>query len=146
MATLDRPAKDVQGWFWAKDHKFTDASFLSMTLMRLVSLINLASVRTLEEKIGMKLNPLRSRGNIHVSGLELWQELDWIDERFQIGRIHVRGLARTPRCAAVNVNPDTAIRDASLPKAISQNCGHVDLGVYLQVLSDGELQVGDEVF
>src|SRR6266404_8294990 len=87
--------------------------------MRAVSLINLASVRALEEKIGMTLNPLRFRGNIYVSGLEPWQELDWIDKEFQIGRIHVRGLARTPRCAAVNVNPDTAIRDANLPKAIS---------------------------
>jgi uncharacterized protein len=130
---------------WAKDHKFTDASFLSPTLMRAVSLINLVSVRALEEKIGMALNPLRFRGNIYVSGLEPWQELDWIDKEFQIGRIHVRGLARTPRCAAVNVNPDTAVRDANLPKAISQHFGHVDLGVYLQVLSDGELQVGDEV-
>jgi uncharacterized protein len=125
---------------WAKGHKFTDASFLSPTLMRAVSLINLASVRALEEKIGMTLNPLRFRGNIYVSGLEPWQELDWIDKEFQIGRIHVRGLARTPRCAAVNVNPDTAIRDANLRKAISQHFGHVDLGVYLQVLSDGELQ------
>jgi uncharacterized protein YcbX len=79
-------------------------------------------------KIGMTLNPLRFRGNIYVSRLEPWQELDWIDKEFQIGRIHVRGLARTPRCAAVNVNPDTAIRDANLPKAISQNFGHVDLG------------------
>ena len=77
--------------------------------------------------------------------MEPWQELDWIDKEFQIGRIHVRGLACTPRCAAVNVNPDTAIRDANLLKAISQHFGHVDLGVYLQVLSDGELQVGDEV-
>jgi uncharacterized protein YcbX len=130
---------------WAKDHKFTDASFLSPTLMRAVSLINLASVSALEEKVGMTLNPLRFRGNIYVAGLDPWQERDWVDKEFQIGPIRVRGLARTQRCAAVNVNPDTAIRDTNLPKEISRHFGHVDLGIYLQVLSDGDLQVGDEV-
>ncbi len=129
----------------ADRHKFTDASVMSPTLMRAVSLINLASVRALEQKVGAPVNPLRFRGNIYIDGLDPWQELDWVDREIRIGDVSFRGLARTPRCAAVNVNPETALRDANLPKAISRHFGHVDLGIYLQALSDGELHLGDAV-
>lgn len=129
----------------ADGHKFTDASVLSPVMMRAVSVINLASVRSLEAATGQALDPLRFRGNIHLDGLEAWAELDWVDRPVQIGALRFRGLARTPRCAAVNVNPVTAERDANLPKAIRQHFGHVDLGVYLEVLADGDLRVGDAV-
>lgn len=129
----------------AEGHKFTDASVLSPVMMRAVSVINLASVRALEEATGRDLDPLRFRGNIHLEGLEPWVELGWVDQSVQIGAVRFRGLARTPRCAAVNVNPATAERDANLPRAIRQHFGHVDLGVYLEVLEDGELRIGDEV-
>ena len=41
-----------------------------------VSLINLASVRALEDMVGAPVDPLRFRGNLHVEGLEPWAELD----------------------------------------------------------------------
>ncbi|WP_375410617.1 MOSC domain-containing protein [uncultured Methylobacterium sp.] len=130
---------------WAEGHKFTDASVLSPVMMRAISVINLASVQALEAATGQALDPLRFRGNIHLDGLEPWAELDWVDRPVQIGVVRFRGLARTPRCAAVNVNPMTAERDANLPKAIRQHFGHVDLGVYLEVLEDGAVRVGDAV-
>ncbi|KQP92106.1 MOSC domain-containing protein [Methylobacterium sp. Leaf117] len=129
----------------ADGHKFTDASVLSPVMMRAVSVINLASVRVLEAATGRTLDPLRFRGNIHLEGLEPWVELNWVDRPVRIGGVRFRGLARTPRCAAVNVNSVTAERDANLPRAIRQHFGHVDLGVYLEVLNDGDLQIGDVV-
>jgi uncharacterized protein YcbX len=129
----------------AEGHKFTDASVLSPVMMRAISVINLASVRALEAATGQDLDPLRFRGNIHLEGLEPWVELDWVDRPVRMGAVQFRGLARTPRCAAVNVNPVTAERDANLPRAIRQHFGHVDLGIYLQVLENGDLRIGDEV-
>lgn len=129
----------------AQGHKFTDASVLSPVMMRAISVINLASVRALEAATGQDLDPLRFRGNIHLEGLEPWVELDWVDRPVRMGAVQFRGLARTPRCAAVNVNPVTAERDANLPRAIRQHFGHVDLGIYLQVLENGDLRIGDEV-
>lgn len=129
----------------AEGHKFTDASVLSPVMMRAISVINLASVRALEAATGQSLDPLRFRGNIHLDGLAPWEELTWVDREIAIGAVRFRGLARTPRCAAVNVNPATAERDANLPRAIRQHFGHVDLGAYLGVLDDGDLAVGDEV-
>lgn len=116
---------------------------MSPALMRAVSIINLASVDALAAAVGAFLDPLRFRGNIYVSGLDPWEELSWVDREVTIGSVRLRGLARTPRCAAVNVNPGTAARDMNLPKAIMAYFGHTDLGAYLEVLDDGEISVGD---
>ncbi|MBB5763786.1 MOSC domain-containing protein [Methylorubrum rhodesianum] len=129
----------------AAGHKFTDGSVISPAFMRAVSLINLASVRALEERTGGPIHPLRFRANIYVDGLEPWAEMDWVDREVTIGFLRLRGLARTPRCAAVDVNPETAARDTNLPKALKRNFGHVDLGIYLEVLADGAIAVGDRM-
>ncbi|MFC5066427.1 MOSC domain-containing protein [Flaviflagellibacter deserti] len=140
LATKGRP-KLVQ----AEAHKFTDASVVSPVFMRSISIINMASVRALEEATGRSLHPLRFRGNIYLEGLEPWEEFGWVDREFSIGDVKFRGLARTPRCGAVNVNPETAERDANLPKAIMQNFGHTDLGVFVEVIGGGTISVGDRV-
>ncbi|GJE78885.1 MOSC domain-containing protein [Methylorubrum thiocyanatum] len=129
----------------AAGHKFTDGSVISPAFMRAVSLINLASVRALEERTGQPIHPLRFRANIYIDGLEPWAEMDWVDREVTIGSLRLRGLARTPRCAAVDVNPETAARDTNLPKALKRNFGHVDLGIYLEVLADGAIAVGDRM-
>ncbi|BCJ89879.1 molybdenum cofactor sulfurase [Terrihabitans soli] len=126
-------------------HKFTDASVVSPVFMRSVSIVNLASIHALEAAVGEPLHRLRFRGNIYIEGLEPWEELEWVDREIRIGHVKLKGLARTPRCGAVNVNPDTAERDANLPKAIMKNFGHTDLGVFMEVLNDGEVRVGDDV-
>jgi len=129
----------------ARGHKFTDASVVSPVFMRSVSIINMASVHALEKKVGRPLHKLRFRGNIYIDGLDPWQEFDWLDREIEIGGVRLRGLARTPRCGAVNVNPQTAVRDENLPKAIMQNFGHTDLGVFMEVLDDGDIVAGDTV-
>ncbi|WP_019903688.1 MOSC domain-containing protein [Methylobacterium sp. 77] len=128
-----------------ENHKFTDASVLSPVMMRAISVVNLASVRALSEATGRDLDPLRFRANIHLDGLEPWQELDWVGREVVIGPVRFRGLARTPRCGAVNVNPTTAERDANLPKAIKQHFGHVDLGIYLEVVEGGTIAPADRL-
>ncbi len=129
----------------ATGHKFTDASVMSPALMRAVSVINLAPVEALSTALGTHINPLRFRGNIYVSGLEPWEELSWVNQTVTMGGVPLRGLAKTPRCGAVNVNPVTAQRDLNLPKAIMQHFGHTDLGAYLEVLNDGTISIGDAV-
>jgi uncharacterized protein YcbX len=53
--------------------------------------------------------------------------------------------ARIPRCAATSVNPETAQRDLTVPKALKQHFGHVDMGVYAEVVRGGRVAVGDPV-
>ena len=129
----------------APGHKFTDVSKLSPAMMRAVSVINLATVRALSEAVGTALHPLRFRANIALDGAEPGAELGWVGREVRIGALRLRCAKRTVRCAAIDVNPATAERDARLPKAIVQAFGHPDLGVYLEVVEDGRIAMGDEV-
>jgi uncharacterized protein YcbX len=136
-------AKGMPKLVRSEGHKFTDASVMSPVMMKAVSIVNLASVRALEEAVGTTVDPLRFRANIYLDGLHPWQELEWAGREIRIGSLAFRGLERTPRCAAVNVNPRTAQRDLNLPKALMAHFGHPDLGVYVETLVDGELGLGD---
>jgi uncharacterized protein YcbX len=52
---------------------------------------------------------------------------------------------RIVRCAATNVDPDTGIRDLAIPDALLRTYGHADCGIYAEVLTAGEMAVGDVV-
>ena len=113
--------------------------------MKVVSLINLESVRDLGARLGTEVNPLRFRGNIHVEGLPAWAELDLVGKRVTIGDVILEGMDRIVRCAATNVNPVTAERDLAVPRSLLELYGHGDCGAYLRVVEGGELQVGAEL-
>jgi MOSC domain-containing protein len=49
------------------------------------------------------------------------------------------------RCAATNVDPDTGIRDLSIPDTLMRTFGHADCGVYGEVIRSGEIAIGDDV-
>ncbi|NIX75147.1 MOSC domain-containing protein [Microvirga terricola] len=109
-----------------------------------VSIINLASVRALEETIGAPVDPLRFRGNVHVEGLAPWQEFDLVDRVIvSPSGIRLRGIKRIERCAATTVDPATGLRDLQIPKGLMKGFGHVDCGVYAEVLSGGRIAEGD---
>lgn len=129
----------------AAGHKFTDVSHLSPGMMRAVSVVNLASVRELSEVAGLALHPLRFRANIHLDGLPPGAELDWVGRDIRIGAMTLRGALRTRRCAAIDVDPLTAARDTNLTRTIARHYGHPDLGVYLEVIEDGRIALGDPV-
>ncbi len=129
----------------APRHKFTDVGGASPAMMRAVSLVNLATVRALEAATATQIHPLRFRANIHLDGIEPCAELDWVGREVRIGALRLRGAKRTRRCAAIDVNPLTAARDTQLTRAIVRAFGHPDLGVYLEVVEDGRIAVGDAV-
>jgi uncharacterized protein YcbX len=123
--------------------RFTDVSVVSPTLMQSVSVINLASVRELGARMGRELNPLRFRANVYYDGGEPWEELAWIDRELRLGEVPVRGVLRTRRCAATNVDPATGVRDLGIPQALIKNFRHGDMGIYVELLGGGTLRPGD---
>ena len=129
----------------APGHRFTDIGAPVPAMMDCVSLINLASLRALEAAMGRTLDPLRFRANIYVDGLPAWSEFDLIETRFSIGELSFQAVRRTRRCPATNVNLETAERDADVPKALRENFGHGELGIYLAVRGDGTLEPGHPV-
>ena len=129
----------------AGEHRFTDVSVVSETLMHAVSLVNLASVRDLERRTGKTLGPERFRANVVVDGLEPWSELELEGRELHLGDVRMRGVLRTRRCAATEVDPGTARRDVRVPRLIVDELGHADMGVYLEVIGTGSLRAGDPV-
>jgi uncharacterized protein YcbX len=118
-------------------HAFTDIA------PKAVSIIGLNSVAALSAKMGVALDPLRFRANIYVSGGLPFAELDWVGQEILLGGARLRVFKRTQRCAATEVNPATAERDAKPPRALREHYGHADLGIYAEVLEGGRVAVGD---
>jgi uncharacterized protein len=52
---------------------------------------------------------------------------------------------RIVRCAAVNVDPDSAERDLEIPQALQRRLGHGDCGIYAEVIAGGTIAVGDAI-
>ena len=110
-----------------------------------ISLINLATVRSLEEKWGIKIDPLRFRANLYIDGARPWEEFDWVGGDIRIGGVLFRVDRRNGRCGATNVNPETGRRDLDLPGSLRASFGHKELGIYLIAREGGRLAVGDQV-
>lgn len=118
-------------------HRFTDHP------LGQVSLINLASVRDLGRRLGVELDPLRFRANLHVEGWPAWVENDWTGETLRLGGVTAQMFKPIVRCAATHVNLQTAERDLEITKALFDNYGHMHCGVYLRVTAAGRLAPGD---
>jgi len=108
-----------------------------------ISLINLATVRSLEEKWGVVIDPLRFRANIYIDGAKPWEEFDWIGSDIKIGGSVFTVDRKNGRCGATNVNPATGRRDLDIPSSLRASFGHKNLGVYLIVRDSGEVAIGD---
>jgi uncharacterized protein len=123
----------------APNHSFSDVA------PKCVHIVNLASVRELERVIGKPVDPLRFRANIYVDGVPPYAELGWSNKSIRIGEARLTVFARTARCDATNVDPQTAARDMAIPATLSRTFGHSDFGVYAKVAKTGVIAVGDRL-
>lgn len=136
-AWLDGEVRGGPRLVQAPGHCFSDVG------AKLVSVINLASIRDLERVVGSPIDPLRFRANIYVDGLKPWQEFSWIGKEVQIGSACLRVIDRTQRCAATNVDPAKGERDMNLPRTLQKAYGHADMGIYATVHTGGRIAIGD---
>ena len=110
-----------------------------------VSIVNLASVRDLEAKLGRPVDPLRFRANLYVEGWPAWVENEWTGRAMRVGEARAEVLKPIVRCAATHVDPVTAERDIELVKALFDHYGHMFCGIYLKVEAGGAVAEGDGV-
>lgn len=110
-----------------------------------ISIINLASVASLENVIGRPVNPLRFRGNLHVTGWDAWYERGLIGKELKIGDVHLKVIDEIVRCAATNVDPATAERDMEIPKTLMRHFDHNFCGIYAEVIAGGDIAPGDNI-
>ncbi len=119
--------------------------FMDSAKSGFVSLLNLATLRELEEQTGAPIDPRRFRMNIHVDGWPPRAELDLVGRTLKICDVPFTVLKRTVRCPATEVNPATAARDMDVVAALRRLHGHADCGLYLRPLTGGALHVGGAV-
>jgi uncharacterized protein YcbX len=110
-----------------------------------VSLINLASLRDFEARVGARRHRRRFRANVWFSGSGAWSELGWVGREIQLGGAVLRVVKRIARCPATEVNPLTAERDANPVEELRRIYGHTDLGIHAEVIEGGRFEVGDGV-
>ncbi len=121
----------------AGGHMFSDVP------EKVLSIVNLASVKDLERVVRQPVNPLRFRANIYILGAPPWGEFDWVGREIGLGPARLQVVDRIQRCAATNVDPETAARDLNLPRALQRGFGHADMGIYARVIQGGEIARGN---
>src|SRR5665213_1761841 len=123
----------------AVGHSFSDVA------RKVVSVINLGSLRAIENMVDWPVHPLRFRANVYVEGWPAWHEFGLLDHVIAIGEARLKVVKRITRCAAVHVDPETAARDLEIPPALMRRLGHADCGVYAEVIAGGVIVPGDDV-
>jgi uncharacterized protein YcbX len=135
VSELKGPPKVISG----SDHSFSDVA------KKVVSIINLGSLAAIENMVGLPVHPLRFRANLYVSGWPAWHEFDLLGRTLAIGEARLKIVKRITRCAAVDVDPETAVRDLDIPPTLMRRLGHNECGVYAEVTAGGVVAVGDAI-
>jgi uncharacterized protein len=120
-------------------HSFSDVA------KKVVSIINLGSCAAIEDMVGSPVHPLRFRANVYVQGWPAWHEASLLGETLAIGSARLKVVKRITRCAAVNVDPELAVRDMEIPSTLMRRFGHNECGIYAEVVEGGSIAVGDKV-
>lgn len=110
------------------------------------SLMSVASAHALAEAADIPLDVRRWRQNIIVETFDdrPFAEEDWVGQTVSIGDVNIRFNVRIPRCVMVNVDPETAVKNADVLKMVANtrsNC----VGIAGEPASIGVIRVGDVV-
>ena len=128
------------------DIPFFDTSISNKTVLtHSISLINLKSIKDLQNKTNKNVEPQRFRGNIYIDGIEAWEERNWIGKKIKINNISFKVEKNIPRCVAINLKPNSDDKSLNLLQSLKKTFNHFDMGVYLTALDDGLINIGDNI-
>jgi len=106
-----------------------------------VSLLNLNSVRDLEQRTGLEIDPLRFRANIWFEDMGAFEDHDWVGRQIKLSEDGpvLEGLKPIKRCVATHVDPQGAQKNIDICASLFQHYGHMDLGLYCRVVEGGRV-------
>lgn len=108
-----------------------------------VSIMNSASHDAVAGAMGTPLTCERWRGNIWLENVAAWAEFGWIGRDIRIGTAVLRVREPIKRCSVTNTNPVTGRRDTETLDVLNTHFGHQDFGVYAEVITTGDIALGD---
>lgn len=127
-----------------KDYPFFDTTH-SNNISNSLSLININSIKDLEKKTNKTIEFERFRGNLYFQGVKAWEERNWLNKIVKINNIAFKVEKHIARCSATNLKPNTDSNTINLPMNLKKYFNHIDLGIYLNPLEDGIINVGDRI-
>ena len=128
------------------DFPFFDTSISKkVDFVNSVSLLNIQSINDFEKKINMKIESSIFRGNICVDGIEPWKERKWIGKTIKINNVSFKVEKNIPRCVAINLKPQSDDNSFNLLQLLKKNYNNFDMGIYLTVLDDGEINIENTI-
>ena len=111
-----------------------------------ISVMNLASVRAVEEAIGQPVDPLRFRANVYIDGLKPWAEDEWVaGQTIQLGPVGLSMFKPIVRCVATDVNLETGERNIDMVGQLREHFGRDTLGNYFSITASGRLTEGEGI-
>ena len=110
-----------------------------------ISLINLNTVNELSQKIDTEIEFERFRGNIYIKNMPSWYENKLIGKNIKINNCNFKVTEAIPRCSATNLKPKTDNHTINLPQTLKMIYGHINLGIFLKPLNEGEINVNDAI-
>ena len=134
--TLDGPKPRL---FHLADGGMTD------TKTPYVAFGNQASITDFCQKVGIADDERRFRLNVMMTGLPVMAEAKLIGSQMTIGTALFEICEPVGRCAAIEVDPQTALRQKGLVADLEQIYGVPDMGVFAKIIQAGSFQIGDEI-
>ncbi len=110
-----------------------------------VSLLNIQSINDFKKKIDEKVEISRFRGNIYIDGIKPWEEREWIGKIIKINNVSFKVEKNIPRCVAINLKPNTDDNSINLLQSLKKTYNHFEMGIYLTVLDDGKIEIGNKI-
>ena len=91
-----------------------------------------------------------ANGNIeedhpYFKDLEAFEERKWINKVIKINDTEFKVLKYIPRCSATNLKINSEKADINLPNMLKKTYGHIDMGIYLFPLKNGQVKIGDSI-
>jgi uncharacterized protein YcbX len=115
-----------------------------------VTLVTTSSVARLGQWLGLAAAPERFRATFLVDTEDLAPHVEdgWVGHEVALGEAVVRVRGTVPRCAVVDLNPRTGVRDVPVLKALAGyrlSGNDVHFGVDAEVVVPGRVATGDPV-
>ena len=110
----------------------------------LISIVNKASLKAFATATKTLPDNRRFRINIIMDGENAFAEADMIGKTLRCGEVSLLVEKSVGRCAAINVDPETACRsNKDYVKFMRKHFGHSNLGTFAKVLHGGIINIGD---
>jgi len=122
-----------------EDYRFMDAP------EGFVSIVNLASIRDLSQKIGRTVDPRRFRANLYVENWPAWIENEASGGSITLGGAEAIAIKPIVRCVATHVDPDSGEKDIEVVRSLFETYGHRYCGIYVKIVRGGRVSLGDGV-